>query len=121
MRGSKDAWYILQKDPGRLNFSNNANGVGPSVAKVIARLLLSGDTERLAGKSCRNDINKPAPGRTIEGFNVIPYRGIVEQTIADSGFDDPLAVVVPFDVSDCAPAEEILGSEQPPSCAREKR
>jgi hypothetical protein len=72
--------------------------------------LLSGDREGLAGESGCNDINhsRIACGVPVtdECFDIAEDRSVVEDSIFDSGGNDPLAVVIDFDVSNVFESEQ---------------
>ena len=83
---------------------------GPHVPFVVGSLLLSGDTERLAGETGGNDINhsRIACGVPVtdECFDIAEDRGGGEDSVTDSGGKDSLAVVIPLDIPDGSETKE---------------
>ncbi|KKM98043.1 hypothetical protein LCGC14_1162030 [marine sediment metagenome] len=117
MLSSNESWDVFQKDPSWLDLSNNAKGVWPEVSLVIRAELLSGHAEGLTRKPRRDDIHASSPGLPVEGPDVIPDRGVIEELVCDSGFDDLDAVGVSLDVADDSMSEEPAGSEESAACS----
>jgi hypothetical protein len=57
MTAPKERWYVFQINVLWLDLSNDANGVRPEVAFVVAGKLLSRRAKRLARKSRSDDIH----------------------------------------------------------------
>jgi len=76
----------------------------PLVPFVVLAFLLSCNAEWLAGKACRNHVDKALVLFTCTGLdevvNVSKDWGFVEEAVLDSLREDFLAVLVPFDVAD---------------------
>jgi len=78
---------------------------------------LAGDTEWLAGKSCRDDVRnasiKVGTSRIKECSDIGKDGGVVEQAVFDPLGKHSLAVVVDFDIAYRSPAKHILRGEKP--------
>jgi hypothetical protein len=104
---SKETWDVLQEREAWSYFTNDPDGIGPEVSLVCAPFSLSGNTEGLAGESPRDDLDSPAPRPTVESSDVSPNRRGRENPVLHSGFEDPDAVGVDFDVADGSPSEQV--------------
>jgi hypothetical protein len=73
--------------------------------------LLSGDREGLTGKSGRDNVNQSliccGVPVTVECSDIAEDWCVGENSIFDPLFDNTLAVVVPLDVPDRLPAEQL--------------
>jgi hypothetical protein len=120
--GNKPA-DVLKEYGFRLYAANDLSRCGPHVAAVVCGLLLSCNTERLAREACANHVRKSSVLVSGTGLceltHVAKDRGGRQESVTNSGGDDSLAVVVPFDVSDCGPAEQV-GSKYAAACTGEK-
>jgi hypothetical protein len=111
---SKDAWDVLQQHASGSNSANDSGGRGPHISLVVGSKSLSCDAVRLAGKACRNHVRKSSVLFSGTGLceltHVAKDRGCGNESVPDASGNDALAVVVPFDVSDWSPAQQ-MGAE----------
>jgi hypothetical protein len=121
---TKQPWDVLQEDVAGSNQPNNVPRCRPHVLFVIGATFCACARERLAGKACANHVRNSSVllGRTglCELTHVSEDRGALKVAVCDALGDDSLAVVVPFDIADVPPPEQ-LGAEQSAACAAEKR
>jgi hypothetical protein len=111
MTTPKERWNVLQINVLWLDLSNDANGVRPEVAFVVAGKLLSRRAKRLAREARSDDIHRSSPGTPVECSGVVPDRRVVEVSVRDSLLEDGDAVGVDFDVAGCSPSEQPSGGE----------
>ncbi len=100
----------------RLYLANDASGVGPEIAWISIGEHFSCSAERLARKSCSNDIHHSTPRCSVEGADVPPDGGAVEQAVSDPGLEDLDGVGCVFDVADGSPAKQPLGGKKSSTC-----
>ena len=103
------SWHVFKQNGFRLYDANNVCRGGPHVALVIGPGLLSGDGEWLAGKARANHIRNSSVLLGCTGLNELTHisedwRGS-QVSVADSGGDDFLAILVPFDITARLPAQ----------------
>ena len=103
--GSNESWGVLQQAVSGPDFSNDAKGIRPEIALIHLSKTFSRRAPGLAGESRRDDIHQSSPGSPVEGADVIPDGGVVEQSVPDSGLQDSLAVGVVLDVAHGPPSE----------------
>jgi hypothetical protein len=65
---------VLEKDPFRLAFSDDAADVRPEMSRIVSSESFAGLAERLAGVACSNAIHNPTPRSPVEGNKVTPDR-----------------------------------------------
>jgi hypothetical protein len=90
----------------RADFANNANGVGPAIATIVCSLPFAAIGEWLAREARRDFMNDSTPGTTVEGSGVVPNGRVIEEAIADSGFEHLNAVGIAFDVAHDSVSEQ---------------
>ena len=88
---------VLEEDPFRTAFSDDAGDVGPEVAGIVGAATLSGRAEGLAGIACEDSIEGAAEGPGIEAAQVGPDRGRGEVSHALGRDEDRPWPVLPFD------------------------
>ena len=66
---------VLEKDPVRATFANDAGDVGPEVAGIVGAATLSGRAEGLAGISREDGVECAVEGAGVEAAQVGPDRG----------------------------------------------
>ena len=93
-----DTWYVLQQDVSGFHFANDPECIGPEVS-VVVEVSAPCHAVWLTGESCGDDVGS-VPRSSVEGFDVVPYRGVVEVSFSDTGLYDGLTVGVVFDVAD---------------------
>ncbi len=102
----KKSRHILQQYPIRFDLVDDANGVGPAVAKVRCGSPMAGNAERLAGKPGGNDIDSTTPRSPVECSNVVPDGEAVEHSVSLPLEQNLLAVFVDFDGANGSPAKQ---------------
>lgn len=90
---------VLEEAPSHAvaEFANDALDVRPQVPLVVFSLALSGLTERLAGVSGKDGVDRSGEGYCVKGRDIIPDRGWSEVSGplgGDKGFS---RVFLPFD------------------------
>jgi hypothetical protein len=75
---------VFKEEDGRFNFFNDAQNVGPQVARVIFRLLFSGTAKWLAWISSSKDVYFATPRIAIEGSKVGPHRSFMKEPFLHS-------------------------------------
>ena len=88
---------VLEEDPFRTAFSDDAGDVGPEVARIVGAAAFPGRAEGLAGISGQDGIEGAAEGPGIEAAQVGPDRGRGEVSRALGGDEDRPWPVLPFD------------------------
>jgi hypothetical protein len=109
---------VFQEADLRSNDANASDCGWPHVSRIVLAQLRSGDRERLAGEACRNCISHPAIQlRKTEVDEIADVHAEHwrrrEESVLDSLPGDLTTIVVPLDVADRSPAEEMLR----PKCA----
>ena len=88
---------VLEEDPFRTAFSDDAGDVGPEVARIVGAAAPSCRAEGLARVSGQDGIEGAAEGPGIEAAQVGPDRGRDEIPRALGGDEDGAGPVLPFD------------------------
>tara|TARA_R100000808_G_scaffold552_2_gene2832 strand:+ start:775 stop:1044 length:270 start_codon:yes stop_codon:yes gene_type:complete len=85
---------------------------------------LACNAEWLAGKACRNHIDKPRVFFSGTGLdevvNVSEDWGFVEETVFDPLLDDFLAVGFPLDIADSSPVQKFCAEDTAPGSCEER-
>jgi len=104
----KQTWDVLQERVSGSNIANTLDRLRPLVPFVVLASLLACNAEWLAGKACRNHVDKARVFFRCTGLdevvNVSEDWGFIEEAVLDSLREDFLAVVIEFNVADCVPA-----------------
>ena len=61
---------------------------------------LSGEAEGLTGVAGREDMNAAAPWLAVEGFEIVPYRCLIQGRVRHPGHESGRRVSFPLDVTD---------------------
>ena len=104
----KQTWDVLQERVSGSNIANTLDRLRPLVPFVVLSFFLACNREWLAGKPCRNHVDKALVlfrGTGLdEMVNVSEDWGFVEEAVFDPLREDFLAVFIEFNVADCVPA-----------------
>ena len=68
---------ILEKDEGRLTFTDDAGDMGPKVAWVFSAEPFACNRKRLAWIPCTEDIHHAAPWAAVESSNIVPDNSLI--------------------------------------------
>jgi hypothetical protein len=82
------AAHVFDEDAARLHLADDARDRGPQMARVGRALAVAGRREWLAWVAGSEDIHPSAPGSPVEGFDVVPDRGVVERAVLHARFED---------------------------------
>src|SRR5581483_1003537 len=95
-------WGVFHEHVSRSHLANDPGELIPEAAAVAALDAgpAAGHGHVLTGKAAANEIDGAAPGRPVEGRNVIPERRVVEAAVVDPGLKHLLAVTVLLHVGD---------------------
>ena len=88
---------VLEEDPSRAAFADDAADIGPEVPGIVGAATLSGRAEGLAGISGEDDVKGAAKGSGIKAAQIVPDRGRVEIPCALGGDEDGARPVLPLD------------------------
>lgn len=88
---------VLEEDPFRAAFSDDAGDVGPEVARIVGAAAFPGRAEGLAGIASEDGVERAAEGPGIEAAQVGPDRGRGEIPGALGCDEDSAGPVLPFD------------------------
>jgi hypothetical protein len=88
---------VFEEHPLGAAFGDNAGDLGPEVAGVVGTAALSGGTERLAGISGEDDVERTAERAGIETAQVVPDRRWGEIPGALCGEEDGARPILPLD------------------------
>ena len=88
---------VLEEDPFRTAFSDDAGDVGPEVARIVGASAFPGRAEGLARVSGQDGIEGAAEGPGIEAAQVGPDWGWGEVACALGGDENGAGPVLPFD------------------------
>jgi hypothetical protein len=88
---------VFEEDPCRIDLADDAGNIRPEVAFVIGSASLSGHTERLAWIACEDGVDRSPEGHSVEGCNIVPYRGRGEVSCALGGNEHVSRELFPFD------------------------
>ena len=88
---------VLEKNPLRAAFLDDAGDLGPEVAGIVGPTALSGGAEGLAGVSGEDRVEYSAKGAGIEAAQIVPDRGRGEISGALGRDEHSLGPVFPFD------------------------
>ncbi len=102
---------ILEEDPSRGDFPDDAGDIRPEVALVVGPLSLPGGAERLARIAREHAIHGSTPCAPVEGGEVSPDRGGAEDPGALGADEGGLRVRLPFDEAGGVKAR--LGKHEP--------
>jgi len=104
----KQTGDVFEKGESWANVTNRLDRLRPLVPFVVLASLLACNAEWLAGKACRNHVDKARVFFTCTGLdelvNVSKDGGFVEEAVFNPLREDFLAVVIEFNVADCVPA-----------------
>jgi len=105
-----DSGHIFKQYESGLNNSNDCCCGRPLVAFIAPPLAFSGNAEWLAWEAGGKDVNQSRIDCGIpitdECFDIAEDRCIGQDTITDSGGEDSLAIIVPFNISDGMESKE---------------
>ena len=83
------AFDVFKEHRAGLGFGDDPRDIGPQVAGIGLAAALSGQAERLARITGREDMNAPTPGPPVEAFEIVPDRcrshGLVRHPGHESG------------------------------------
>jgi len=106
---SKEAWDVFQHDISRFHNANRSNCLWPHISVIVLPFSPTGNAERLARESCRDDINQAlicfGVPLIVEHADIGEDGGFVEDLVLDSLGDNFLAVSIDFDISNSLPSE----------------
>ena len=88
---------VFEEDPLGAAFPDDAGDIGPEVAGIIGATAFASGAERLAGISCKDDVEGAAKGTGIKAAKIIPDRGRGEVACALGSDEDGTGPVFPFD------------------------
>ena len=88
---------VLEEDPFRTAFSDDAGDVGPEVARIVGAAAFPGRAEGLAGVSGKNCVEGAAEGASVEAAQVGPDRGRCEISRVLGRDEDGAGPALPFD------------------------
>jgi len=91
---------IFEEDGERGDLSDDALDVGPEVARIARTPAATGKAERLAGIAGREDMNAAAPRSAVEGFEIVPYRCLIQGRVCHPRHESGRCVSFPLDVTD---------------------
>jgi len=111
------SWYVLQQNVSRSYIANDPCSVGPEIAFVFLSEPLSCPTERLTRESRSDNIHASTPGSPVERSHIAPNRRVIEVSIPDPCPEHPDWVLSILDVAHRSPPEQVLRSEQSPTCS----
>ncbi|MBB6191213.1 hypothetical protein FHS51_001435 [Sphingobium wenxiniae] len=90
---------IFAEHPFGIGLSDDAGDVGPQVARIVAPPAFSGAAEGLAGITGRDDMNAAAPWPAVEGFKIVPNRGLAQGRVFHPGHEGCRSMGFPLDIS----------------------
>jgi hypothetical protein len=93
------AFDIFEVNPFRLDLSDDARDLGPKVTRVVFAFSAAGIGERLAWISGREDMNAAAPLFAIKGFEIVPYRSLIQGRVRHPCHESGRCVHFPLDVT----------------------
>jgi len=104
----KQTGDVFEKGESWANVTNRLDRLRPLVPFVVLASLFACNAEWLAGKPCRNHIDKPRVFFRCTGLdevvNVSEDWGFIEEAVLDSLREDLLTVGFPLDISNSSPA-----------------
>jgi hypothetical protein len=80
--------HVFDENAAGLHLADDVLDRGPQMTRVGRALAVAGRRERLARIAGSEDIHSAAPGAPIEGFDVVPDRGVVERAVLHARFED---------------------------------
>jgi len=99
----------------RSNFANGIEGRWPHISFVICAAALAGLTEWLAWKTSCNHVRKSSVFASGTGLYELTHitkdRSAWDESVRDSCGEHALAVVVPFDIADWSPTEQVRSED----------
>ena len=90
---------ILEKNEGRLDFSDDAGDMGPEVARVFSAEALARDGERLARIARSDDVHRAAPWSAVKGSNVVPDNSLIQGRVFHPRHESGCGEGFPFDMA----------------------
>jgi hypothetical protein len=94
---ANETWNVFQENEPRSNHANRSPDGIPQPSFILKPSPLPSDAVRLAGESCSDEIHSPTPREAIEGFNIVPYRRLIQVLRFHPGHEHSCAVGLPFD------------------------
>ena len=119
VRVSKETWDVFQQAESRSHLTNDPDGVGPQVAGIVFAFLLTGNGERLTGKTCRNHVNPSSPWASVKSSDIVPDGEGIEVAFFLSPKEDFSAVRIDLNSAHC-PESKQDRSENSSTSASEK-
>lgn len=93
------AFDILGEDDCGRDLANDAFDVRPKVPRIALPLPLSGLAEWLTGITGREDMNAAAPWSAVEGFEIVPYRCLIQGLVRHPRHESGRRMSFPLDVT----------------------
>lgn len=91
---------IFEEDGKRGDLGDDALDVGPKVTWIARASTATGKAEGLAGIAGREDIHAAAPRSAVEGFEIVPYRCLIQGLVCHPRHESGRGVSFPLDVTD---------------------
>ena len=88
---------VLEKNPLRAAFLDDAGDLGPEVAGIVGPTALSGGAEGLAWVTCEDEVESAAKRPGIEAAQIVPDRGWGEISGALGSDQDGAGIGLPLD------------------------
>ena len=109
---NKQICDVLQEDELGSNVANRSPDGGPEVSRVVLSGLFPGGRERLTREARGDEIHESTPRSPVEGVEVVPDRGVVEEAVFDPLTEDLLTILFDLDISDgLEPSDEVSKGE----------
>jgi len=94
------AAHVFDEDAARLHVGDDSGDRGPQMARVGRALAVAGRRERLARISGSEHIHLSAPGQSVESFDVVPDRRVVDRSVAHARLENFDRERVALDIAD---------------------
>jgi len=109
---SNNVWHIFQDDVSGLYFADDPCDVWPEPTVIVKSTARTRGAEWLAGESGCDDIHAATPRFAVEGYEVVPYRGLIQSRLAHPFHEDGRRVGVPFNVTHGSYSEGFEGDAE---------
>jgi hypothetical protein len=93
---------VLEEDPLGIDLPDDPGDLGPEVPGIVGAAPDTGEAERLAGITGKDEMNSAAPRSAVEGSEIVPDRCRIQGLVFHPAHESGRRMGFPFDVTHTA-------------------